>query len=152
MSDNKHTTPTSGGDQYGRCLLLSLLAVMTVLTPAELKAQSMAGQTNGLPKLVVNILVDQLRDDYLEAFMPLYGNDGFKRLFKEGRVYTQANYPMAHPDGASRWPREVRLLPTVSSVGNGSTGKRCNPFSALTMRTSPERVTQTTRLRRSSWA
>ncbi len=101
MSDNKHTTPTSGGDQYGRCLLLSLLAVMTVLTPAELKAQSVAGQTNGLPKLVVNILVDQLRDDYLEAFMPLYGNDGFKRLFKEGRVYTQANYPMAHPDGAS---------------------------------------------------
>ena len=92
MSDNKHTTPTSGGDQYGRCLLLSLLAVMTVLTPAELKAQSMAGQTNGLPKLVVNILVDQLRDDYLEAFMPLYGNDGFKRLFKDGvyvgEVYT----------------------------------------------------------------
>lgn len=88
MSDNKHTTPTSGGDQYGRCLLLSLLAVMTVLTPAELKAQSVAGQTNGLPKLVVNILVDQLRDDYLEAFMPLYGNDGFKRLFKDGRVYT----------------------------------------------------------------
>lgn len=100
MTDNKHNSSTTGGDQYGRCLLLSLLAVMTVLSPAELKAQS-AEQVNGLPKLVVNILVDQLRDDYLEAFMPLYGEDGFKRLFKEGRVYTQVDYPMSHPDAAS---------------------------------------------------
>ena len=43
--------------------------------------------------------------------MPLYGNDGFKRLFKDGRVYTQANYPMAHPDGASAARSgEVRIV------------------------------------------
>lgn len=99
MSDNKHSQPVSGGEQYSRRLLLSLLAVMTVLSPAELKAQTPA--SNGIPKVVVSILIDQLRADYLEAFMPLYGNDGFKRLLRDGRVYTQADYPMAHPDAAS---------------------------------------------------
>ena len=30
------------------------------------------------PRLVVNITIDQLRTDYLEAFSPLYCQDGFK--------------------------------------------------------------------------
>ncbi len=88
-----------GGELYSRRLLLSLLAVMTVLSPAELKASSDRG--NGIPKIVVSIMIDQLRTDYLEAFMPLYGDSGFKRLLTEGRVYNQADYPMAHPDAAS---------------------------------------------------
>ncbi len=89
----------NGGDQCRRRLLLSLLAVMTVLSPADLKAAPVS--TDGVPKVVVNILVDQLRAAYLEAFMPLYCDDGFKRLFRDGRVYTQTDYPMAHPDAAS---------------------------------------------------
>lgn len=54
-----------------------------------------------MPRMVVNIMVDQLRSDYLEAFSPLYGTGGFARLMNEGRMYTQAQYPFAEPDRAS---------------------------------------------------
>jgi len=36
------------------------------------------------PKLVVGIVVDQMRYDYLTRFWNKYGNDGFKRLIAEG--------------------------------------------------------------------
>lgn len=77
-------------------LLVSLLTAMTVLSASEVKA---AG--TGVPRVVVNILVDQLRTDYLNAFMPLYGQEGFVRLLGEGHVYSQAEYPQYRPDRAS---------------------------------------------------
>ncbi len=54
-----------------------------------------------LPRVVVNILVDQLRYDYMQSFLPLYGNDGFKKLLREGKIYSSAEYPMLSPDRAS---------------------------------------------------
>ena len=54
-----------------------------------------------VPALVVNIVIDQLRTDYLEAFSPLYGENGFKRLMEKGRMYAQAEYPFNRPDRAS---------------------------------------------------
>lgn len=36
------------------------------------------------PKLVVGVVVDQMRYDYLTRFWKKYGNDGFKRLISEG--------------------------------------------------------------------
>lgn len=77
-------------------LLVSLLTAMSVLSAPDGRA---AG--TGVPRVVVSILVDQLRTDYLNAFLPLYGQEGFVRLLKEGRVYTQAEYPQYHPDRAS---------------------------------------------------
>lgn len=75
--------------------IVSLLTAMTVLSVPE------ASAAPGMPRVVVSILVDQLRTDYMNAFMPLYGQEGFVRLLQEGRVYTQAAYPQAHPDRAS---------------------------------------------------
>lgn len=60
-----------------------------------------AQTSHEVPRLVVNIIIDQLRADYLEAFAPLYGEEGFQKLLKEGRVYEQAEYPFARPDRAS---------------------------------------------------
>ena len=77
-------------------LLVSLLTAMTVLATPERAAAQQA-----VPKVVVNILIDQLRSDYLHAFMPLYGEEGFARLLREGKVYTQAAYPHYRPDRAS---------------------------------------------------
>lgn len=77
-------------------LLVSLLTAMTILSAPEASA---AGRE--VPRVVVSILVDQLRTDYMNAFMPLYGQEGFARLLKEGRVYTQAEYPHYRPDRAS---------------------------------------------------
>lgn len=75
--------------------------LLTLLTALAASGQVQAAVNSGLPKVVVNILVDQLRSDYMEAFMPLYGEDGLKRLLSEGRVYSGAEYPMARPDRAS---------------------------------------------------
>ena len=40
------------------------------------------------PRLVVGIVVDQLRTDYLQYLQGLFGESGFKRLMKEG-LYLQ---------------------------------------------------------------
>ncbi len=49
-----------------------------------------------VPRVVVNITVDQLRSDYLNAFFPMYGEDGFKRLLDGGKVYRHAEYPQSN--------------------------------------------------------
>ena len=60
-----------------------------------------AQSTAELPRLVVNILVDQLRADYLETFSPLYGEKGFKRLMAEARFYADSQQPFVDADRAS---------------------------------------------------
>ena len=65
---------------------------------AETAAQN---GTRQVPKLVVNITIDQLRSDFLEAYAPLYGSDGFKKLMEQGRVYENASYPLIQTDRAS---------------------------------------------------
>ena len=77
-------------------LYITLLALLGV-TP-ELLAQS---KIQYAPRLVVTVTIDQLRTDYLEAFSPLYGEDGFKRLMKRGRVYPNASYPFSPIDCTS---------------------------------------------------
>lgn len=83
-------------------LIWTLLTLMSALA-AEAEAQGFVldGQQTGVPKVVVNILVDQLRSDYLEAFSPLYGRDGIRLLLSEGCVFTAGEYPLARPDRAS---------------------------------------------------
>ena len=77
-------------------LYITLLAILGI-TP-EMMAQ---GKIQYAPRLVVNITIDQLRTDYMEAFSPLYGNDGFKRLLQQGMVFNNANYPFSPIDSAS---------------------------------------------------
>lgn len=75
-------------------ILTSLLAVLAL---SGLQAQ----ETPAVPKLVVGLTIDQLRMDYIEAFSTLYGERGFKRLFKEGRLYRNAEYDFVGVDRAS---------------------------------------------------
>ena len=53
------------------------------------------------PRLVVGITIDQLRTDFLESFSALYGENGFKRLFRNGQVYKNVKYPFKHISKAS---------------------------------------------------
>ena len=46
--------------------------------------QKTSKKTNLKPKLVVGIVVDQMRYDYLTRFESKYGTDGFKRLINQG--------------------------------------------------------------------
>src|SRR5690554_4263023 len=57
------------------------------------------------PKLVVGIMVDQMRWDYLYRFYDRYGNEGFKRMLNEG--FTCENTYISH-------------LPTVTGIGHST--------------------------------
>ncbi|MBE6287785.1 MAG: alkaline phosphatase family protein [Mediterranea massiliensis] len=74
-------------------LITSILA----LTFSSIQAQPLTS----VPKLVVTLTIDQLRSDYMEAFSSLYGEGGFKRLMKEGKIYTQAGFTFQNIDRAS---------------------------------------------------
>ena len=78
-----------------RYIPLTLFAALAVTQVSE------AEVIHSAPRLVVNITIDQLRTDYLEAFAPLYSESGFKRLLNQGMVYTNVSYPFAPIDRAS---------------------------------------------------
>lgn len=70
-----------------------LFYTLTVLLIVNCNAQGDAVRSNkkfetkmqqAKPKLVVGIVVDQMRYDYLTRFESKYGNGGFKRLINEG--------------------------------------------------------------------
>lgn len=89
MKENKQLKSIS---EY--ILMTSLLSVLAFV--------QVQGQTQtAAPRLVVNIVVDQLRTDYMEAFSPLYGEKGFRKLLKEGRVYRSGANSFAGADRAS---------------------------------------------------
>lgn len=75
--------------------------ILTSLLAACVLAQAEAKESFDAPRLVVNITIDQLRSDFMEAFMPLYGERGFKRLMREGCFCTRGEYPFVGPDRAS---------------------------------------------------
>lgn len=74
-----------------------LTSLLTVLTFTGLQAQT----NSSAPRLVVGLVIDQLRTDYLEAFSSLYGEKGFKRLWKEGGVFTDVQFPFCNVDRSS---------------------------------------------------
>lgn len=63
------------------------------------------------PRLVVNITIDQLRADYMEAFSPLYKENGFKMLLSDGTVFSNVSFPFITADRAS----------AVASIMTGTT-------------------------------
>lgn len=70
--------------------LSASLLMVTLLLTSSLTAQkkNKDNTTDDLlrvkPKLVVGIVVDQMRYDYLTRFYDHFGNDGFKRLVEQG--------------------------------------------------------------------
>src|SRR3954463_16486017 len=57
------------------------------------------------PKLVVGIVVDQMRWDYLYRFYDRYSAGGFKRMLNEGFSCENAN---------------IDYIPTVTAIGHSS--------------------------------
>lgn len=47
---------------------------------------------NSQPKLIVGIVVDQMRNDYIYRYWNRYGKGGFKRLVNEGYYFRNAHY------------------------------------------------------------
>jgi predicted AlkP superfamily pyrophosphatase or phosphodiesterase len=65
--------------------LITVLTVSTFSVTAQPGRTSTAADTNlPRPKLMVGIMVDQMRWDYLYRFYDRYGSGGFKRMLNEG--------------------------------------------------------------------
>lgn len=97
-----------------RQLLTGLLTGLVGLT-------TLAGTHSIRPRLVVGIMVDQLRTDYIEYLRGLFGNDGFKLLTDSGTYFRDIRYAATPSDAV------------VATVGlaTGSTPSRNGVASAM---------------------
>ena len=83
---------------------------LCLLVSCSILAQSNPSQK---PKLVVGIVVDQMRYDYLKRFDSKFGSDGFKRLLKNGYTLNNAHF---------------NYVPTYTAVGHASIYTGTTPF------------------------
>ncbi len=72
-----------------RKILLALAAISSISLLSAFRTSSDPGQR---PKLVVGIVVDQMRQEYLLRFYDQFGEGGFKRLINEGFMARNAHY------------------------------------------------------------
>jgi len=77
--------------------LLFLVAGLLIAAAANAQIQR--------PKLVVGLVVDQMRWDYLYYYNNEYGNDGLKRLLNQGFSFENTH---------------INYAPTVTAIGHRS--------------------------------
>jgi len=86
----------SGGSSPRLRLLTVLLTLSLVLgsflSPAYSQERVTKERAGAKVRLVVGIVIDQFRYDYLTRFEDLFGEGGFRRLLRDGAVFTNANY------------------------------------------------------------
>jgi len=70
-----------------KILILTLSLISQLLIPILSIAQN-----EPAPKLIVGIVVDQMRYDYLSRYWSKFGDDGFKKLVTEGISCTNTHY------------------------------------------------------------
>jgi predicted AlkP superfamily pyrophosphatase or phosphodiesterase len=73
-------------------LLLVLLVAAPAAAQRRAPAQSSALAASPRPRLVLLIVIDQFRYDYLERFGDLFVADGLRRLLRDGASWTNADY------------------------------------------------------------
>lgn len=81
-----------------------------------LSALSYASAYNARPRLVVVIVIDQLRGDYLERFRDQFGDGGFRLFLERGANFTDCNYDYAN---TRTGPGHATLSSGAYSSGHG---------------------------------
>jgi predicted AlkP superfamily pyrophosphatase or phosphodiesterase len=89
----------------GAAFLWPILLISLLVAGAFFASITQAGTPPDRPKLVVGIVIDQMRYDFLYRYWKYYGDGGFKRLVTQGYSFEQALYPYA---------------PTVTGPGHAS--------------------------------
>jgi predicted AlkP superfamily pyrophosphatase or phosphodiesterase len=92
-------------------LTLVLLAALV-----RFPVPSFASAYNGHPKLVVVIVIDQFRGDYLERYRDQFGDSGFRMLMDHGAYFPNCNYNYANTRTA---PGHSTLFTGAYSNGHG---------------------------------
>jgi Type I phosphodiesterase / nucleotide pyrophosphatase len=98
----------------GAARLLFLLAWLMAMI--GLPVFSSASAYNGHPKLVVVIVIDQFRGDYLERYRDQFGDAGFRFLLERGAYFPNCNYNYANTRTA---PGHSTLFTGAYSNGHG---------------------------------
>lgn len=141
-----------------RIIILVFLFIVSFSSEAQNKAilvsEDLKVEVNSSrPKLVIGIVVDQMRYDYLTRFYDRYGEGGFKRLVNEGfncknnhfnyvptytgpghaSIYTGTT-PKYHGVVSNNWyDKEIKSMvycagdSTVQSVGTTSSAGQMSP-------------------------
>jgi hypothetical protein len=66
--------------------------ILLFFVPFWLNAQSSTRIPSEKPKLIVGIIVEQMRHDYINKYWDKFGDGGFKRLLNEGTYCKNANF------------------------------------------------------------
>ncbi len=72
--------------------ILTVFFVLLLKTSAFYSQTKKPEHVSSKPKLVVGIVVDQMRNDYIYRYWNRYSNGGFKRLVNEGYHFKNAHY------------------------------------------------------------
>jgi predicted AlkP superfamily pyrophosphatase or phosphodiesterase len=91
---------------------LSLLLVALIPLPVP----SFASAYDAHPKLIVIIVIDQFRGDYLERYRNQFGDAGFRLLLDHGAYFANCNYNYANTRTA---PGHATLFTGAYSNGHG---------------------------------
>ncbi len=90
---------------------LSVALLLLVSIPA-----AFASAYNARPKLVVIIVIDQFRGDYLERYRDQFGDGGFRIFLDRGAYFTDCNYDYANTRTA---PGHATLFTGSYTSGHG---------------------------------
>ena len=90
--------------------------VLGFLLCLGLAGASFGSAYNARPKLVVIVVIDQFRADYLERYRDQWGEGGFRLLLEHGADFTDCNYNYANTRTA---PGHSTLLTGAYSNGHG---------------------------------
>jgi hypothetical protein len=82
----------------------------------SLPVHSSASAYNARPKLIVVIVIDQFRGDYLERYRDQFGDSGFRFLLDHGASFPNCNYNYANTRTA---PGHATLFTGAYSNGHG---------------------------------
>src|SRR6202795_968890 len=144
------SSPRSAG---ARLLFLRVWLVAIVGVPVFSSASAYSGH----PKLVVVIVIDQFRGDYLERYRDQFGEGGFRVFLDRGAYFTDCNYDYAnsrtapghatlftgsytsgHGIVANEWwdPAKKKRVTSVEDdktklVGTGKTGPGASPHNLM---------------------
>ena len=94
--------------------LAKLFFLLVVLAASSVS--SFASAYDGHPKLVVVIVIDQFRGDYLERYRGQFGEGGFRLFLDHGAYFSNCNYDYANTRTA---PGHSTLFTGAYSNGHG---------------------------------
>lgn len=97
-------------------MIFPLRLVSVLLLVCILLGTSFGSAYNGHPKLVVIIVIDQFRGDYLERYRDQFGEGGFRLFLDRGAYFANCNYDYANTRTS---PGHATLLTGAYSDGHG---------------------------------